>query len=58
MASFEGTMPKLYNDQLKITQTILERGDIDEETRKFNIKKIEAINFVLSYVNERNNTHQ
>lgn len=41
---------KIYNDQAKITQKILERENIDEETRKFNNKKLVGINFLLSLI--------
>lgn len=41
-------LKKNYHEQLKITQKILEREDIDEKTREFNTKKLKAINFALS----------
>jgi len=53
---YGSSMQKLYNEQLRITQTILQRGDIDEKTREFNLKKLEATNFVLSFVTERINS--
>jgi len=40
----------LYQKELKITKTILQRDDIDEKTREFNMKKLEGINFLLSFI--------
>jgi len=44
-------LKSMYEKALRITHKILERDDIDEETIKFNKKKIEAINLVLSFIN-------
>lgn len=41
----------MYEEAHRITWVILENDYIDEETREFNTKKIEAINFVLSLIN-------
>jgi len=41
----------MYQRALEITQMILERDDIDEETREFNTKKIQGLNLVHSFIN-------
>ena len=45
------TLQRMYEEALRITQVILERDEIDEETREFNTKKIEGLNLVLSFIN-------
>jgi len=44
-------LPKLYKEELRITEAILQRDEIDEKTREFNAKKLKGINFVLSFLN-------
>ena len=51
-------LSKLLKEQLKITQVLLEKVDLDEKTREFNQKKIESINLVLSFINEKINASE
>jgi len=44
-------LPRLYNEELRITQMILQKDNIDEKTREFNTKKLKGINLVLSFFN-------
>ncbi len=40
-----------YNEELRVTQTVLQRENIDEKTKEFNTKKLEGINKLLSFLN-------
>ncbi len=42
---------RLYKDEVKVTERILDKDDIDEETREFNEKKLEALDMILSFIN-------
>ena len=44
---------RFYEQELKITQKILGRGDIDENMRKFNAKKLEALIALLPFLREK-----
>ncbi len=44
-------LQSMYEEAFGITQKILEREDIDEETREFNTKKMKGLNLVLSFIN-------
>ena len=41
----------MYKESLRITRVLLDRDNIDEETREFNLKKIRGLNLVLSFLN-------
>jgi len=43
-------LPKLYDAELRTTQILLDRDDIDEKTREFNIQKLKNIKQVLSFL--------
>ena len=40
-----------YNEELRVTQVVLQRDSLDEKTQEFNAKKIKGINFLLSLLN-------
>jgi len=58
---FEGYFPisdgeewiRFYEQEIKTTQKILENRDLDEFTRKFNVKKLKALNVFLPILKER-----
>ena len=41
----------LYKEEVRLTERILDRNDIDEETRRFNEKKLEGLEMALSLIN-------
>ena len=41
----------IYKEALRITEVLLQKDDIDEETREFNTKKLQGTNLILSLLN-------
>ena len=58
LVSYGYAMLRIYNRELRITQALLGRDDIDEKMREFNTKKLKAINFVLSLISEGINSRE
>ena len=54
--SCEDALPRVYNRELRITEALLGRDDIDEKTREFSTKKLKAINSVLSFRTQRSDS--
>jgi len=48
--SYGKQLSNLYNEELRVTQTLLQKDDIDEKTREFNTKKLKGINLILSFL--------
>ena len=49
--SHRNALLKIYQEELRITQAILEKDGIDGKTKEFNQKELKGINLVLSFIN-------
>jgi len=37
----------IYKEAVRVTEALLQKDDIDEETREFNVKKLKGTNLIL-----------
>jgi len=48
---YRGELRNRYNEELRVTQVVLQKEDLDEKTKDFNAKKLKGINTLLSFLN-------
>ncbi len=49
---YRGELRNRYNEELRVTQVVLQKEDLDEKTKDFNAKKLKGINTLLSFLNQ------